>query len=788
MAARTTIDCLLRAIDDLTVRGADEEELRRVKRRLKEQVKRSDQDDVALINSLQHSANMEYHTLIADRLAETGMQARMADYQGGRFEIGGDRTIAQKAEAARNLRKEVSPLSGNRGSTEEATLAALIPSEQGLLGGRLTPIIKFIADTKMTMKDSEMAPVWLKEVIGIDTGNAEAKSLAKLFHDTMFEYLNRLKKANVLVEKVENWFPQTHDWARIQSNFAEWKKFLVKHLDRDKHPDVEAAADALQHAIAKQEYAEAGPGALGVGRTFWFDTPEAQFEYQLKFGRGNVTGTVLSIIHRFGSEVAMAEKFSAKPAKLMREVARQMQDDIAATPAKTVKDKALKQRAQWDLRRAVNLVEFQQQATSTPTLADLETLATGLRETFSALYLGKVTGAIITEDVWNGVWQGRHISGGFMQSLSDRTTTFVEAVNNTGNAREVAEYFGWSQHALIANGMSNRYGLVDGPGSLGTTSNSKLDTGAAAAQQGRIFTNRYTAASMLEQSLRGMNGRANQFGLGKLVKKDWDQIGDKLRRLVLESNGITSKDWEVFQKIGSDADGRSIDLGKLRQQNPKLFYKTAAMLTRESHLQTILPDMETRFLLGGAIPPGATREAAKIMTQFLSFPLTIWRNSIARDLRAGVPSFMIGASGYVVARAFTTQLYALAGGGVAAMFQWDSPTLWRRALLSSAVMGPLLPMVFEGLDKGEFELPGIVPARIVGTGAQLKDAGVSWMDGETDKAAADAIKVASSFVPNWWFIDYVTNSIVDSVVEDLDPQAARARKRRLKREQRIGER
>lgn len=788
MAGKTTKDCLLKAVDTLFVRGADPDEMGKIRRRLKNQINSSTQDDVALVNSLQHQADIIRHQLVADRLAEAGFETKMLEFSSGRFDTESRGTARQKFEAARAFRREVSAEAGNRGSREEATLDSAITFEIGMLGGKLAKVIQYVTKTGAILEDSEMALPWLKEVIGIDTGNADAAGFAKVFHDTMFQYLNRLRNANVWVEKVENWFPQTHDWARIQSNFDEWKRFLIKHLDPEKHPDRESAIEALQSAVSQQEFAGDTPGRLGLGRTFWFDTPEAQLEYQMKFGRGNVTGTILSIVHRMASEVAMAEKFGPKPSKLLTERAKRMKEDIANFPAKTKRDEKFKARAQRQLERAENLVKYQQQQMSTPTIRDLENIGTFLKEAFSGIYLGKVTGSIVTEDVWNGVWQGRHLSGGFMQSAQDRFSTFAAIVGDTGNAREVAEGMGWYQQALLANGGVNRYTLGSGPDApLDVASGSATERLAALGQQGRIFTNRFTAASVSEQGLRGANGLGNQRGLGRLIKQDWDQVDRRVRNLVLKSNGITAKDWEILQKVGAGPEGVAFDLRKLESQNVKLFRKVGAMLTRESHLQTIMPDLETRFLLSGQIPAGTPRVAATLMTQFLSWPTAIWRNSIARDLRAGKPSFMIGAGGYVAMTAFKIQLYALAAGGIANTFRWDSPELWYRATLQSAVMGPFIPMLAEGVMGGELELPGIVPNRIVGSGAQMVRAGKSWMDGETDEAAAKVTREMGNFVPNWWFIDGVTNHVIESVTADLDPAAARRAERRKEREGRRGE-
>lgn len=787
MASKTTRDCLLEAVEALRVKGADPEELASIKRQMRNYIKRSEQDDVQLVSSLQHMANSAYHRLVADRIAQKSYERNLQIYNEGRFNTEGAETLEAKVETAAQLRREVSAEWGNRGSTEETTLESAMAFEQSIMSGKLSPIVRFINDSRLLIKDSEMARVWFKEVIGIDTGNAEAKEMAKLFHDVLAGYLTRLKDAGVLVEKIPNWFPQTHDWAKIQGDFDKWKQFMLDNLDRKRHPDAEVAVEALQSAVSKQEFDTAVSGRLGMGRTFWFKTPEAQFQYQLEFGRGNIVSTLLSTIHRVSSEVALAEKFGAKPLKMIEERTEQMAKEISRMPARTRAERRMKNKANRQLDRAKSRIKFQQSQMSAPTTRSLENILLGMRETASALYLGKVTGSIVTEDAWNGLWQGRYSSGGFMAGVGERMRAFADVVGDVGNAREIAEGMGWYQHGVLANGAVSRYSVEIGPENLDIKAGSWDERFAAGAQQGRIITNRITVASILEQGYRGTNGVAIQRGIQKLARYTWNDLDPKVKKIMLESNGITARDWESIRSVARNGD-EAFDLQRLEIQNPKLFRKVGAMITREAHIQTIYPDLESRFLITGLIPPGVPREAVTIMTQFLAWPMAAFRNAVVRDMRAGVPDFLIGASGYVFMTAMKLQLYALAAGGIANTFEWNSGTLWRRALLSSAVAGPWLPMIVEGIEKGEVELPGIVPNRIIGT---LND-GISignqaLIEGETDKAMADAAKVFGEFVPNWWFIDGATNHIIESIVEDLDPQTARRTERRREREGRRGE-
>lgn len=787
MADKSTKDCLLAAVDALTVERVDAEELARIKRRLRNYIKNSRMEGEDLVMSLQHQAEAVRQDLIADRMAEEGHAKRMADYSSGRYDVEAAGTIKAAAAVANRMRRSVSWLWGNRGDREETTLDGMMQFEANMLAGKLAPVVRFVSDSTGLVRDSEMAMPWLKEVLGIDTGNAEAKAMAKVFHDTTFEYVNRLRKAGVWVEKIANWFPQTHDWAEIQKDVAGWRNFLLQHLDPERHPDREAAIDALQHAVAEQEYAGETPGKLGMGRTFWMSTPEAQLEYQLRFGRGNVTSTVLSTIHRFASSVALAEKYGPKPVKLMEERGEQIARNIAARPAKSRADEKLKATAQRDLERARNLIQSQQQAMSTPTLRDLENTLLALRETFSAIFLGKVTLSMIPEDTWMSVWQGRLMSGGVLQSVADRFRAFADVATNHADMRDIAEGFGYYQYAVTANGSTSRFSMAAGPDApLDVTSGKWSDRAVAFGQQARIATNRVVLASLLEQGLRGANGMANLRGLARHLQVGWADLDPRLRTGVFKANGLTARDWARLQALHDPANP-IFDLRALEKKDLALFRKLGAALVRESKLQTIMPDLESRYLVTGMIPPGVPRQAAQIMTQFLAWPTTVWRNAVGRDLRSGTPDFLIGSSGYVVMAAFKIQLYALAAGGIANTFEWDSPTLWRRALGMSAVAGPWLPMLFDAVGEGQLEMPGIVPSRVIGSAAQLLSIGKDLMDDETDKAAARAVREIGQYVPNWWFLDGVTNHLVNSIVEDLDPAAARRAARRAEEEGRRGD-
>jgi len=270
------------------------------------------------------------------------------------------------------------------------------------------------------------------------------------------------------------------------------------------------------------------------------------------------------------------------------------------------------------------------------------------------------------------------------------------------------------------------------------------------------------------------------------VARSWDDLsGSNFRKFILERNGFTRQDWEALRKQDFNTDVGFIDVERLARQAPKLHRKYMTMAVREAEIQTNLPDIESLMFITGVSDNVTNRAARQILTQFFGWAWSIQRNGIAREWQAGVAprTVMVGSS--LAAAVVTLQLYAAAGGQP--LFEWDSPTLWTRALRRSAFAGPFVPGLTDLVAGDASSVAGVVPSTLNRMGSTLVRGGKAVLDDDMDKATLESIKFAEGFIPNWWQVDWLTSHAMDSAMENLDPQSVRRRNRRWEREQRMGQ-
>jgi len=380
---------------------------------------------------------------------------------------------------------------------------------------------------------------------------------------------------------------------------------------------------------------------------------------------------------------------------------------------------------------------------------------------------------------------GRMASGGYFKSFTNRLSRVIEAADKHGVLRTLAESNGLFQSAYTSQNAGRTFAEpLAGRTVAGRTLG---ETARNFSAQTATFIQRYTGTIVAEQAQRTASWATLHDGIVRQLGKSWDDLsGSQFREFILERNGITRQDWEALQRQDISDELGFIDIDKLRARNPQLHRKYMTMAVRESEIQTNLPDIESLMIINGISDSVGNRAARQILTQFFGWALSVQRNGIAREWQAGVAPGVVATGGSFAAALMTLQLYAAAGGQP--LYEWDSPTLLRRALWRSAFMGPFIPAIAEQFESGPTGIPGVVPSTIQRLGSGLVRGGLAAADRDMDKATAEGIKIVdTALIPNWWQLDWLTSHTIDSAMENLDPQSVRRRNRRWEREQRMGQ-
>ena len=710
-------------------------------------------------------------------------------------------------DATLSFRRNLSPESGNRGivrradpkkqaeleNIQDAPVVNKLRFELFQLQGKLDPVIRFTSDIR-TMADSENALAFHQEMVGMDSGNAKAKEMVKVFRDSVTPYLDRLREAGVWVDEIDDWFPQTHDLFTIQSDIKGWRNFLRQHLDTENHPDPEATIDALLHSLIGRENTDATGGRIGMRRKIFMDTPEAQHEYFLKYGdgAGNVSSNIVQSINKITSETVLAEEFAPNPMAVIKRAHKHFAD--AAVEAGGVNTR----RTNKVLRSLDRSQDAIQSLARPPTNAQNQAPENWVRSFANYMAfskLGKVFISEIGEDQVLGVLFARSGAGSYWRAFTDRVMDLANAADSKGALSQLAETNGIRQHAFFMQTVARN---PMEPGSVsGTIRPDRPLNERVRGKSNKLpaITQRYTGAMALENGNRTASFGGFHRGMVRHADQTWQELsGTRFRRELLEDMGVTPRDWEVIRNADRDPETGFIDVEKLKKKNFPVFRKYMTAAVREAEIRTTRPDAESIMLVSGLADRLGDRIPRQIVTQFLAWPQAVLRNGMMREIRAGaVPGSVAVGSSLAVAAA-TVQLYQIAAGNPP--FEWDSKTLWSRSLTRSAFMGPWVPMAADtflggldtlaGVGPGASEsLPGVLPGTVSNLGSNVvKGVGSAW-DEDYDKTKVEGIKFGKQLLPNWWMVDAAISKGTDSMIFSLDPAALRRRNRRWEKEGRV---
>lgn len=224
---------------------------------------------------------------------------------------------------------------------------------------------KFLRTTEANLigeaKSTEGLGDVVRAIYGDVPKNGELKGLAESVADT-FDYLHkRYKAAGGIIGSIENYFPQRHLKAAIESlpgnaseKFTAWWAELKPRLDTDRMIDVETglpfdlekldriAYDSFQDIITDGKHSirkELDSGATFKGRGgdvserknnsrfFHFKSADDFLEYNRKFGVGDdgLADLIYGHIKSISKDIGMLEKMGPKPKAVFNYVLSQME-------------------------------------------------------------------------------------------------------------------------------------------------------------------------------------------------------------------------------------------------------------------------------------------------------------------------------------------------------------------------------------------------------------------------------------------------------------------------------
>ena len=440
--------------------------------------------------------------------------------------------------------------------------------------------------------------------------------------------------------------------SNYNKNFKAWKDFVMQKLDTDRTfantNNVDEFMTEAFNSLVGNKYLIADGASNSYGgktskdvakgskfkRVLHFKTPDDWFDYNDKFGVGNLKESFFSGIQTAGRNIGMMDGLGTKPLDNFEKIRFAVRKSLAKNE-ETADISSIASYTKFD--KYMKVIDGSIYTVEGFGLARYSAIARAISS------MAKLGGATISAAADVGIYgsemrfQGRSFLGGMAEAMGS-----LLKIKNTKNKKDIAQMLGFIVDNTIYD-MSARHQVGD-----------NLSKGWSSTQ--RTFF-KYNALAWWTNTLKegSMLGMANYFARQKNL--EFGKLNKQLQEL-FNMYDIDATKWDVIRKtamekaddgmefinIGmldqiTDADMKKIlNLDKvtesqLRIEKDKFKASVSGMLLDRSIYAVIEPDARlkgdmTRGMLAGT-PEG---EAIRFMGQFKAFPFAIMAKVLGREL------------------------------------------------------------------------------------------------------------------------------------------------------------
>ena len=465
-----------------------------------------------------------------------------------------------------------------------------------------------------------------------------------------------------------------------ERNLAAWKAFIKPKLAERTFDNVKDRDEFLTYAynsLIRNEHqiAEGSSGSYGsrdmtsklnAKRILHFKTADDWFDYNSKFGGGNLRESLFAGFNYAGRNIGLMSTLGTKPKDSFIKIGKLVQNALIR---------------KGDQGKSMKVAEYMKdQGRYERHFAEIDGSVNSINN-FSAARWGGITRSILSMAKLGGAvvsaladvhlygrelkYQGRSYLGGIYEAMSR-----LIRIKNTKQKQEIAEQLGFMADNIIYD-LAARYSVGD-----------TLNRGFTKAQRTFFKLNllQWWTNSLKEGAMLGMGNY-----VAKRRNIAFQNLDFKFKRLI-EHFGIDAKLWNVIRKMDvekaddgkeffsvKNIDNLSDDVirslaGKKRMSARELFIfkdnlktKVMGMFLDRSTFAVIEPDARTRSFMKGGLHAGtAYGEALRFIFQFKAFPLAILQKAMGREISSfragrnaeaffGVVSLIVGSAifGYI---------------------------------------------------------------------------------------------------------------------------------------------
>jgi hypothetical protein len=440
--------------------------------------------------------------------------------------------------------------------------------------------------------------------------------------------------------------------SNYNKNFKAWKDFVMQKLDTDRTfantNNVDEFMTEAFNSLVGNKYLIADGASNSYGgktskdvakgskfkRVLHFKTPDDWFDYNDKFGVGNLKESFFSGIQTAGRNIGMMDGLGTKPLDNFEKIRFAVRKSLAKNE-ETADISSIASYTKFD--KYMKVIDGSIYTVEGFGLARYSAIARAISS------MAKLGGATISAAADVGIYgsemrfQGRSFLGGMAEAMGS-----LLKIKNTKNKKDIAQMLGFIVDNTIYD-MSARHQVGD-----------NLSKGWSSTQ--RTFF-KYNALAWWTNTLKegSMLGMANYFARQKNL--EFGKLNKQLQEL-FNMYDIDATKWDVIRKTAMEKadDGMEfINIGmldqitdanmkkilnldkvtesQLRIEKDKFKASVSGMLLDRSIYAVIEPDARlkgdmTRGMLAGT-PEG---EAIRFMGQFKAFPFAIMAKVLGREL------------------------------------------------------------------------------------------------------------------------------------------------------------
>ncbi len=597
-------------------------------------------------------------------------------------------------------------------------------------------------------------------------------------------------------------------------NYKAWRDFVMEKLDQERTfagvEDIEEFMLFVYNSLVKNQYLKsdgaeftfgsrqtargkdvAKAAGLSAKRVLHFKTADDWFDYNDKFGVGNLKESFFSGLQTAGRNIGIMDTLGTKPADNFSKIKKAVGNKLNKLGRST---QDLASDAKFD--KFLKVVDGSIYTVENFAVAKYSAIARAIAS------MAKLGGATVSAAADIGLYgsemryQGRSFLGGMAEAVGS-----LGKIKNTQQKKDIAEGLGFIADNTIYD-VAGRYQVGD-----------NLSKGFTKAQR---FFFKLNLLSWWTNTLKegSMLGMANYFAKQKNLA--FDSLNPQLKSLFNVYN-IDSTKWNIIRKtamekaddgkefinIGlldqiSDADVKKItgldDLSKRELQIEKDKFKASVsgMLLDRSIYAVIEPDARVRATLTqGYLGGTGMGEAIRFFGQFKAFPLSIVQKVLGREIdyfkgpNKDLARGIVGLGSIIV----TSGLLGYLSMTIKDLLKGRSPrdptklNSVMAAFLQGGGLGIYGDVLFQETRSGG-DIIGNIAGPVPLTAFDLVQAIKYGIRGEGGKAGRTAYRAVSQSIPfmNLFYLKTAFDYLIGyQIMETMSPGTLRRIERRMKK-------